>query len=146
EGVGRPLHQRPGAFLVCGVVGVGHGPAAGGEDVLDHQGGHGSAVAAPAVEGDTKVVDHHRRALPGQLPGVGPAQPPPGAGDDRNPALAGAVHDDVEAGRQKGTPSPSRTRTPYASTSMPMWTSEGWQSVMLPINRGPSSSSTMAMT
>jgi hypothetical protein len=91
EGLDRRRHQGAGAVPVGDVVAVGDRGAAGGDDLVhDGLGGGGRRVAA--VERHADVVHHYLGALAGELEGVTPADAPPGAGHDHDPAVADAAH------------------------------------------------------
>ena len=53
-------------------------------DLGDHIGGGTRSVATGSVASDTRVVDHHGRALPGQLEAVAAPDAPTAAGDQDN--------------------------------------------------------------
>ena len=80
-----------GAVEGAHVVAVGDGLSAEGADGVDDLAGR-TGRAALAVELGPDVVDHDARSLTGELEGVGPADPTPGAGHDDHPPVADAAH------------------------------------------------------
>ncbi|MNE15370.1 hypothetical protein D3C80_1082770 [compost metagenome] len=92
KGVERRLDHALTALDLGDVVGVGDGPAAGGDDLIDHGLGRADRLTGLAVGADAQVVDDDFRPLGRQSQGVGPAQPAARARDDDHAAFTDTEH------------------------------------------------------
>ena len=81
EGLDGRIDQALATVPVGDVVGVGHRPSPGGDDLVDHLLG-GRPVVAGAVDRTAEVVDHHLGPLGREEQGVLAPDTPTGSGDD----------------------------------------------------------------
>ena len=99
------------------VVGVGDGPAAGGDDLGDDR-VRRRGVGALAPDRAAEVVDHDRRAALGQQVRVGAADAAPGAGDDGDAPVEAEL-------AQAGTGASKPRRSPRVPPTMALRSSSG---------------------
>ncbi len=85
EPVDRRLHEAERVVPVGDVAVVGHRFAAGGRDLVHH--GVGGALLLFSLQGAAVVVDDDAGSEEGELEGLGPSQPAPGPGHDRDLAV-----------------------------------------------------------
>jgi hypothetical protein len=75
----RRLDDRLAAFGRGNGLGAGHRLAAGGPDFPHHL-LRGAGIEAIALDADAGIIDHNFGTLRGQEQGIGPTEPPAGAG------------------------------------------------------------------
>ena len=105
------VDQPLGALPARHAVGVDHGLAAGGDDLVGH-GLHDARVAAGAVGVAADVVEHQLGAVLGEHPGVLAPDASAGPGDDAHPAFTDLRHRWTPLVVASGTPAgPARLTT-----------------------------------
>jgi len=98
-----------------------------------------AARPALAVELGPDIVDHHPCSLTGELEGVGPADPTPGAGHDDHPPVADAAHPTDPLLVPLAPTQPRATSTRSRTRLLPGH-EPGFYSVTNPAGRGSSGS------